>query len=120
MMSFSTVHLIGESLQDAIFVAVLVAILYGNVYQCFRLGRQMQHLEQLVRSLEKQVLSLKHSMDNIVLEVAQIQLKVEQLDRKLESEIDKVNAKLEDVVEEARMVYSRYQLTKTCSKAACE
>ena len=117
-MSFSTVHLIGESLQDAIFVAVLVAILYGNVYQCFRLGRQMQHLEQLVRSLEKQVRSLKHSMDNIVLEVAQIQLKVEQLDRKLESEIDKVNAKLEDVVEEARMVYSRYPLANHAIKAA--
>ena len=58
----------------------------------------MQQLVYIVRSL-------KHSMDNIVLEVAQIQLKVEQLDRKLKSEIDKVNAKLEDVVEEARMVY---------------
>ena len=47
----------------------------------------MQQLEQLVRSLV---------------------LKVEQLDRKLKSEIDKVNSKLEDVLEEARMVYSRY------------
>jgi hypothetical protein len=36
--------------------------------------------------------------------VAQIRVKVELLDRKLKSEIDKVNAKLEDVVEEARLV----------------
>ena len=68
-MSFLTVHLLGESLQHAIIVAVLVAILFGIIYQCFRLDRQMQlqgrkleQLEQLVRSL--------------VLGVAQVRLKV--------------------------------------------
>ena len=93
---------------DAVLVAILLGI--GNVYQCVRLGRQ----------LEQHIRSHKYSMDNIVLEigqirleVGQIRLKVEQQDQKLKdlemllrSEPDKVYTKL-DVVQEARIL-SRY------------
>ena len=68
-MSLQSVQMPGESLKDGIIVAVLVGLLFGNVYQCFCLRHQLEQQDKKLQVLK--------------------------------SEVDKINAKLDDVVEDA-------------------